>query len=189
VRELAIKEAKGITAGTDQLRADAGTILAAMRAYKSPLGSTSSVLLPLSMLPSMADDRARSFQPAPPPHCNPFSTIHLYASRTEIYDASASASPPKAETVPILLPFQRRPSRPAAAVSVPRRSISPPRVRPVQTFRRCCLAGRPRRRTSLGTVVSRRCRRSTLRRIWTRWKTLGGLGGRSKGLRDEGVSR
>lgn len=38
VRELAIKQAKNIVVGTDQLRADVDTILGAMRSYKSPLG-------------------------------------------------------------------------------------------------------------------------------------------------------
>lgn len=39
VRELAIKEAKGIREGCDALRASVTTILAAMRAYATGLGS------------------------------------------------------------------------------------------------------------------------------------------------------
>lgn len=41
VRDLAIRQAKNNLMGQDQLKGDVNTILAALRAYKSPLGGSS----------------------------------------------------------------------------------------------------------------------------------------------------
>lgn len=67
MRELAIKQAKNIVAGTEQLRADVNTILAAMQAYKSPLGSACWCCAALhasllTLLPPFAASTASSLQ-------------------------------------------------------------------------------------------------------------------------------
>lgn len=43
VRDLAIRQAKGITTGIEDVRSDISVILNAMRAYKSPLGGEYSI--------------------------------------------------------------------------------------------------------------------------------------------------
>ncbi|ORY60382.1 hypothetical protein BCR35DRAFT_198117 [Leucosporidium creatinivorum] len=55
VRELAIKQAKGIVEGCDEVRSSVETILAAMRAYSTPLGSDLNLASPRSPPPPPFD--------------------------------------------------------------------------------------------------------------------------------------
>lgn len=88
VRDLAIRQAKNNLMGQEQLKSDVNTILAALRAYKSPLGGTP--LLSLSSTPLSLPPQTR-----PPNPCNTSSTTPRDASLSTTSSTSASGSGPE----------------------------------------------------------------------------------------------
>lgn len=54
VRELAIKEAKGVTSGVEQLKTDVQTVIVAMRSYRSPIGGELTSLLFYHLSPNLS---------------------------------------------------------------------------------------------------------------------------------------
>lgn len=54
MRELAIKEAKGVTSGVEQLKTDVQTVIVAMRSYRSPIGGELTSLLFYHLSPNLS---------------------------------------------------------------------------------------------------------------------------------------